>query len=131
VLVVEDEPGLLALSSIVLKRQGYTVLGASNGREALGIVHDRPEEIDLVITDMVMPEMGGRIMADWLQTLRPGIKVLFTSGYTECSLEGAADTAMEFIPKPYTPSELLRKVREVLDFAGARGPAQLSVAVRP
>jgi PAS domain S-box-containing protein len=132
VLVVEDEPGLLALTSIVLQRQGYTVLKAANGREALDIVHDGPERIDLVMTDMVMPEMGGRIMADWLQTLRPGIKVLFTSGYTECSLEGAAAAApTDFIPKPYTPSDLLRKVREVLDAAGSRDSAQPPMVDQP
>jgi PAS domain S-box-containing protein len=124
VLVVEDEPGLLALTSIVLQRQGYTVLKAANGREALGIVHDGSDEIDLVITDMVMPEMGGRIMADWLEAIQAGIRVLFTSGYTECSMDGEIDPEMEFIPKPYTPSDLLRKVREVIDRPQARKPAQ-------
>jgi PAS domain S-box-containing protein len=123
IVVVEDEPGLLALTSIVLQRQGYTVLKASNGREALGIVHDRPDGIDLVLTDMVMPEMGGKIMADWLRTIQPGIKVLFTSGYTECSSEGVVDGAAEFIAKPYTPSELLHKVRDVID-RGVAHPAQ-------
>jgi PAS domain S-box-containing protein len=131
ILVVEDEPGLLALTSIVLQRQGYTVLKAANGREALGIVYDGAAEIALVVTDMVMPEMGGRIMADWLHAIRPGLKVLFTSGYTECSLGGAVDTEMEFIPKPYTPSELLRKVREVIDRPGAPVPAPSLAVVRP
>ncbi len=121
ILLVEDEPGLLALTSIVLQRQGYTVLKAANGREALGIVNDGAREIDLVLTDMVMPEMGGRILADWLRTIRPRLKILFTSGYTECSLEEDAESAMEFLPKPYAPSELLKKVREVLDGAADRG----------
>ena len=82
------------------------------------------DEIDLVITDMVMPEMGGRIMADWLEAIQAGIRVLFTSGYTECSMDGEIDPEMEFIPKPYTPSDLLRKVREVIDRPQARKPAQ-------
>jgi CheY-like chemotaxis protein len=131
VLVVEDEPGLLALTSIVLQRHGYTVLKAPNGREALGIVQERPGEIDLVLTDMVMPEMGGRIMADWLRTIRPGLKVLFTSGYTECSMEETAESAMEFLAKPYAPSDLLHKVREVLDRAGGREPALAAEGLQP
>jgi CheY-like chemotaxis protein len=123
VLLVEDEPGLRELTAIVLARQGYTVLKAANGREALGIVQDGPQ-IDLVLTDMVMPEMGGRMMADWIQAMRPGLKVLFTSGYTECSMGGAVDPAMEFIAKPYTPSALLRKAREVIDRPPVEKPAQ-------
>jgi len=125
VLVVEDEPGLLALTAIVLQRQGYTVLKAANGREALGIVHERPAAaIDLVLTDMVMPEMGGRMMADWLRALSPGIKVLFTSGYTDCALGGVIEADMDFLPKPYTPSGLLHKVRDVIDRAGLKAMAQ-------
>ena len=116
VLVVEDEPGLLQLTAIVLKRQGYNVLKASNGREALDIVHGRGEAgVDLVLTDMVMPEMGGRIMVDWLRAFSPGINVLFTSGYADGGLGPVIDADMEFLPKPYTPSGLLRKVREVID----------------
>jgi len=124
VLVVEDEPGLLALTAIVLQKQGYTVLKAANGREALGIVHEGAEEIDLVVTDMVMPEMGGKIMADWLATMRPGLKVLFTSGYTDWAMGVEIDPEMEFLPKPYTPSCLLRKVRQVIDGEEPGKPAQ-------
>ena len=116
ILVVEDEPGLLALTTIVLQRQGYTVLKASNGREALALVHQRHGRgMDLVITDMVMPEMGGKMMADWLHAIDPSMKILFTTGYSDWDREGAIDATMEFIPKPYTPSALLRKVREVID----------------
>ena len=125
ILLVEDEPGLLELTAIVLQRQGYTVLKAANGREALGIVHERQiGEIGLVVTDMVMPEMGGRMMADWLYAINPGIKVLFTSGYTDCGHGGAIEKDMDFIHKPYTPSALLRKMREVIDRDAARPALQ-------
>ena len=118
-LLVEDEPGLLDLTATVLQRQGYTVLKAANGKDALGIVQEcNPGEIGLVVTDMVMPEMGGRVMADWLHAINPDIKVLFTSGYTDCRNGGAIENGMDFIHKPYTPTGLLRKMREVLD-----GPA--------
>ena len=115
-LLVEDETGLLALTAIVLQRQGYTVLKAATGMEALAIVHELGGgAIDLVMTDMVMPEMGGRMMADWLKAGNPDIKILFTSGYTECGRAGEIDPDIDFIPKPYTPTNLLRKVREVID----------------
>jgi nitrogen-specific signal transduction histidine kinase len=124
ILLVEDEAGLLALTATVLQRQGYTVLKAANGKEALQIVYEPREcEIDLVVTDMVMPEMGGGMMADWLEAVKPGIKILFTSGYTEWGDGTAIASEKEFIPKPYTPSALLRKVRQVLDLPGAESMA--------
>jgi PAS domain S-box-containing protein len=130
VLLVEDEPGLLELTAIVLQRQGYTVLKASNGREALGMVQERNAgEIGLVVTDMVMPEMGGRMMADWLYAMNPGIKVLFTSGYTDCGHGGAIARDMDFIHKPYTPSALLRKMREVMDRGAIAPGAQTNPGV--
>jgi CheY-like chemotaxis protein len=124
ILLVEDEPGLLALTTIVLQRQGYTVLKAGNGREALDLVHKRHGRgIDLVVTDMVMPEMGGRMMAEWLRAIDPRMKILFTTGYTNWGADGAIDATMDFIPKPYTPSGLLRKVRDVLDGQPSTGSA--------
>jgi len=118
ILVVEDEPGLRELAAAVLQKQGYAILKAGNGQEALRIVRDRRGlPIDLVVTDMVMPEMGGKMMADWLQATNPEIKILFTSGYTDCGLDGALDSGIEFLPKPYTPSALVRKTREVIDTA--------------
>lgn len=78
----------------------------------------------MVMTDMVMPGMGGRMMAEWLRSFDPKIKMLFTSGYTDVGI----DKEMDFIAKPYTPSNLLRKVREVMDRAvaqpGARSPQE-------
>jgi CheY-like chemotaxis protein len=117
-MVVEDEPGLRDLAASVLQRQGYTILKAGNGQEALRIVRERRgQTIDLVLTDMVMPEMGGKMMAEWLQATNPEIKILFTSGYTDWGLDGAMDAEIEFLPKPYTPSALVRKAREVIDRA--------------
>jgi len=71
-----------------------------------------------------MPEMGGKLLADWVRAIRPDIQVLFTSGYTDCELGGAVDPALEFIPKPYTPAGLLSKVRAVLDRAWNEKEAQ-------
>jgi two-component system cell cycle sensor histidine kinase/response regulator CckA len=119
ILIVEDEPGLRELAASVLQKQGYTILKAGNGQEALRMVRERRgQPIDLVLTDMVMPEMGGKMMADWLQATNPEIKILFTSGYTDCGLDGALNAGTEFLPKPYTPSALVRKTREVIDRAG-------------
>ena len=116
VLVVEDEIGLLSLTAVVLERQGYRVLKAANGSEALAIVHGRRAgAIDLVVTDLVMPEMGGRIMAQWVRAFDPKIKVLFTSGYAEVGNSGGIEIETNFIAKPYTPTDLLRKVRKVID----------------
>jgi CheY-like chemotaxis protein len=116
ILVVEDEPGLRELAASVLEKQGYSILKAGNGQEALKIVRGRHgQPVDLVLTDMVMPEMGGKMMAEWLQATNPEIKILFTSGYTDCGLDGALDAGIEFLPKPYTPLILVRKTREVID----------------
>jgi CheY-like chemotaxis protein len=125
ILLVEDEPGLLALTAVVLQRQGYTVLKAANGNEALTLAHERRlGAIDLVMTDMVMPEMGGRLMAEWLHAFDPKIKVLFTSGYTDVGHGGGVHKGMDFIAKPYTPSDLLRKVREIIDRAAVQPEPQ-------
>jgi FixJ family two-component response regulator len=71
----------------------------------------------LVVTDVIMPLMGGKVMAEWLKTTYPGIKVVFTSGYTDATIahHGMLETGVEFLSKPYTPATLARKVREVLD----------------
>jgi two-component system cell cycle sensor histidine kinase/response regulator CckA len=116
ILLVEDDPGLLHLAAIVLAQQGYNVLRAANGQEALRIVRERAGlPIDLVLTDMVMPEMGGKLMADWLRITNPDIKLLITSGYSSSGLEDQFGMGIEFLPKPYTPSSLVRKARQVID----------------
>jgi two-component system cell cycle sensor histidine kinase/response regulator CckA len=108
VLLVEDEPLVRKLASQVLSKLGYTVLEASNGLEALLMIQDSSYQIDLVLTDVVMPRMGGRELVRHLQTLFPNIKVLFMSGYAENSDFAA-------IEKPFMPNALAAKVREVLD----------------
>jgi len=117
-LVVEDEPSLRHLAQGVLRGQGYTVLTAPNGQDALRVAreHQGPP-ISLVVTDVIMPRMGGKVMAEWLKITFPDLKVLFTSGYTEDAIahHGVLESGIEFLPKPYSPASLARKVRELLD----------------
>jgi len=118
VLLVEDEPMVRELGASLLSRLGYDVLVASNGRQALNLIHaDRSRTIHALVTDVVMPELGGKDLADSLRIISPQTKVIFCSGYTEdvASLRGEAGAPIVFIPKPYTMAVLARKVREVLD----------------
>jgi two-component system, cell cycle sensor histidine kinase and response regulator CckA len=117
-LIVEDEPSVRHLAFGVLKAQGYEVLTASNGQEALRVAREhKGQPIGLVITDVIMPRMGGKVMAEWLKTTNPGIKILFTSGYMDDAIvrHGVLDPGVAFLPKPYTSTNLARKVREMLD----------------
>ncbi len=117
-LVVEDEPFLRHLARRILEAQGYEVLSASNGQDALHTVRDhKGSPIRLVITDVIMPLMSGIVMAEWLTTANPDLKVLFTSGYTDDARthQGSLQAGFEFLPKPYTPATLARKVRKMLD----------------
>lgn len=117
-LVVEDEPALRHLAQGVLTAQGYDVLTAPNGQDALRVAREhKGQPITLVITDVIMPRMGGKVMAEWLKITYPDLKVLFTSGYTEDAIahHGVLDSCVEFLPKPYTPASLAHKVRELLD----------------
>ncbi len=117
ILLVEDEPALLALSRHILQRQGYTVLEADNGELALRIAEDYPGEIHLLLADVVMPGMSGRQVAERIAAQRPGVKVLFQSGYTDDAVvrHGVLQAETAFLQKPYTPTALSQKVREVLD----------------
>ena len=126
VLVVEDDQAVRHLACSILKVQGYQVLSASNGRDALNAVRDHKEApIRLVVTDVIMPVMGGKVMADWLQAIYPDVKVLFTSGYTDEAIahHGVLEKGVEFLHKPYMPATLVRKVREILDKELAAPPA--------
>ena len=117
-LVVEDDLSLRHLARSVLETQGYKVLSASNGEDGLRAAReDQESPIRLVITDVIMPLMGGKEMAEWLKVTNPELKVLFTSGYTDDSISrhGVLETGVEFLSKPYTPASLARKVREMLD----------------
>jgi len=117
-LIVEDEPSVRHLACGALQAQGYEVLTASNGQEALRVAREHTgQPIGLVVTDVIMPRMGGKVMAEWLKTTNPEIKILFTSGYTDDAIahHGVLDPGVAFLPKPYTSSSLARKVREMLD----------------
>jgi two-component system, cell cycle sensor histidine kinase and response regulator CckA len=118
VLLVDDEPMVRELGASFLGRLGYTVLVANNGRQAMNLVHaSSNKQIDLLLTDVVMPEMGGRDLADFMRSVSPKTRVLFCSGYTEdvASLRGATGSLVTFLPKPFTVAALAKKVREVLD----------------
>jgi two-component system, cell cycle sensor histidine kinase and response regulator CckA len=118
ILLVDDEPMVRELGASMLGKLGYTVLTAGNGRQAMNLMLASPNRtINLLVTDVIMPEMGGRDLADYLRSVSPGTRVIFSSGYTEdvASLQGATGGMVTFLPKPYTVSILARKVRAVLD----------------
>jgi two-component system, cell cycle sensor histidine kinase and response regulator CckA len=125
-LLVEDEPSLRSLARKILQTQGYEVLSAANGQEGLNVARDhKGEPIRLVITDMMMPQMGGQAMTQDLKVTHPHLRVLFTSGYTDEAIahQCALEVGVEFLAKPYSPASLARKVRESLDQAKAELPA--------
>jgi signal transduction histidine kinase len=125
-LLVEDESAVRHLAAHVLRSLGYNVLSASNGQEGLRVAQEYKESpIRLVVTDVIMPRMGGKVMAEWLKATFPDLRVLFTSGYTDDTIarEGVLDAGVDFLPKPYTPSTLAHKVRQMLD--GVSGKASL------
>jgi PAS domain S-box-containing protein len=116
ILLVEDQDGLRALSEDVLTEAGYRVLCAPDGRAALKLVEEHPESIHLLVTDVVMPEMNGPELADRLVSLRPGLIVLFVSGYSGDALvhRGSIENGTAFLQKPFTPTGLRSKVAELL-----------------
>jgi CheY-like chemotaxis protein len=114
ILVVEDQDGLRTLMCEILRRNGYTVLPAENGCEALLLAAGHTGPIDLMITDLVMPKMGGREVAEQLPVSHPETKVLYMSGYVDDINELLA-LGHAFIDKPFSPDDLLRKVRGVFD----------------
>jgi CheY-like chemotaxis protein len=121
ILLVEDEDMVRTFAVQALRRQGYTVLTASNGVEALGVAGEHEGRIDLLLTDVVMPQMGGGELAKRFAARYPDVKVLFMSGYTESGGAQASVpvSGIPFLQKPYTPATLARKVRQVLN-AGMR-----------
>ena len=117
VLLVEDEHGVRAFMKRALERDGYTVLEAQNGDEALRLAESHGAGIDLLLTDVVMPRMSGKVLADRLTAERPDLQVIFMSGYTEDAVvtQGVLEGAVHFLAKPITFEKLRRKVRAVLD----------------
>ena len=117
VLLVEDDEAVRALARYVLQACGYTVREAANGKEAIRLVEDFNGPLQLVVSDVVMPELGGLQLAERLRAMTPGLKVLFLSGYTDDSVirHGVLPGEVCFLQKPFTPATLAQKVREVLD----------------
>ncbi len=117
ILLVEDEPLVLELAQCALQELGYKVLPCASADEALRTFAEYPATIDLLVTDVVMPRMNGKELAARIVSLRPGIHVLFSSGYGEdiITRQGVIETGLHFIEKPYRPNDLLAKVRDILD----------------
>ena len=114
ILLVEDEEALRSLTRSLLKESGYTVLDAPNGAEAIDLARNYDGTIHLLLTDVVMPGMNGRVVAEELRQIRPEIKVVFMSGYTGFNNRLLLDFGAPLIAKPFTRDSLLRRLREAL-----------------
>jgi CheY-like chemotaxis protein len=117
ILLTEDETTVREMTASILKEQGYTVLEAANGQEALRLAQEHRGQIQLLLTDVVMPQMSGKELAEQLQAGCPAIKVLYASGYMDDAIahHGVLEPGIAFIQKPFSPADVARKVREVLD----------------
>ena len=120
ILLVEDEEQVRQIAQQILTTLGYRVLPATNGQEALAVAQEHEGTIDLTITDVVMPQLSGRELVERLCLLRPNMKVLFMSGYTDDAIvrHGLLDERLEFIQKPFAADAFARKIRNVLDLPG-------------
>ena len=120
ILLVEDQPEVSKLAASALRRYGYHVIPAANGSEAIAASRDFAGAIDLLVTDVVMPGMSGREAADRIAAHRPGLRVLFMSGYTESAIShrGVLNPGVAYIQKPFTPESLAEKVRDMLGTLG-------------
>ena len=123
ILLVDDDDLVRELGQEILELNGYSVLTAINGREALQLCAEHKGSIDLLVTDVMMPEMGGPELVERLRLLRPDLKVIFTSGYPDLSHNKMLNnTDLNFVQKPFSPRVLGRVVREILD-----APAKVSI----
>jgi CheY-like chemotaxis protein len=126
---VEDSEPLRRLAQVNLESAGFHVLSARSGEEALEIASGHGRTFDLLLTDVVMPGMNGRVLAEQLLPRQPGIKVLYVSGYTDSFIagHGVLEPGIHLLHKPFTEEVLIRKVREVLD-AGKKPGGAMNVA---
>jgi PAS domain S-box-containing protein len=126
ILLVEDEPGVRAIAKELLEMTGYTVLEAENGADALEVARRFEGDIDLLISDVIMPRVGGRELAERLGAARPAMRVLFVSGFTDDTIarHGVLEEGVAFLQKPFTLETLSQKVREILDSSQPGSPAQ-------
>jgi CheY-like chemotaxis protein len=117
ILVVEDEEALLTVAARTLREAGYKVMTATSGEDALLIATQYVGEIDLLLTDVIMPGLNGRMLAEELKLARPSLQVLYISGYAGSVLgqRGVLDRGMHFLAKPFIAIDLARKVRTVLN----------------
>jgi CheY-like chemotaxis protein len=116
ILLAEDDADVAALASRVLQEAGYQLLLAMDGKNALELVVENDFQADLLVTDLIMPGMNGKELAEKIKEKLPGIRILFSSGYTDNHLvhNGQLDSEIDFLQKPYSPIDLLKKVRQVL-----------------
>jgi len=117
VLVVEDDEQLRRLTHRALAAQGYTVLEADRGSTALDIARRHKGQIDLLLTDVIMPDTNGRKLAETIQAARPGLRVLYMSGYPDGAIasHGMLEPGVAYLAKPFTTEAITRRVREVLE----------------
>lgn len=117
VLLVEDDDAVRAVAERALNRSGYAVLSAARGEEALRILAEHEDRIDLLLTDIMMPGMNGVEVAAQVLRARPGIQVFFMSGYADQDLvrQGLLEPGTHFLQKPFTPQELAVRIRSILD----------------
>ena len=129
ILIAEDEEALCAMCARALTMDGHEVKTAADGSEALDLLTREEGAFDLLLTDVVMPGMNGRILAEQLSPRQPGMKILYMSGYTDSFIagHGVLDPRTLLLHKPFTEEVLLRKVREVLD-SGTKSPSVSSAA---
>ena len=116
ILLAEDEPAVRALVQRVLTNAGYRVLPAGDGVEAAKLWREHADEVDMILTDVVMPQMGGRGLVNEVLRIKPDLRVLFMSGYTEDAIvhHDIEQNAINFIEKPFSPARLLDKIQEIL-----------------
>ena len=117
IFLVEDDPSVRELTLRSLNYFGYRVIVSANGEEALKKFKQNNIHVDLLITDVIMPGMSGKKLVDLIRKKKPGLKVLFMSGYSEdqISKQGVLDKEINFIQKPFAPMDLVKRLREILD----------------